>query len=140
MISCHGASLRRSELRSVRLQNANLKGADLTGAHLSDARLAGAIYDQRTRWPRGFDPARHLANERALARKPPPWQRLLRQRRRLPDGCLLTLEAVTYEKEHHWPPMEWMENVAHADLVSDELLDVIASGDGLPDHDQKLPA
>ena len=24
--------------------------------------------------------------------------------------------------------------------VSDELLDVIASGDGLPDHDQKLPA
>ncbi|MDP7599252.1 MAG: pentapeptide repeat-containing protein [Acidimicrobiales bacterium] len=31
-------------------------GADLNGANLSEANLTGAIADEDTRWPEGFDP------------------------------------------------------------------------------------
>ena len=34
----------------------NLTGANLTGANLGWANLDGAIADQDTQWPEGFDP------------------------------------------------------------------------------------
>jgi hypothetical protein len=53
-------------MRRANLASANLKGADftnadltdavLTGADLTNAALAGALYNEKTRWPYGFDP------------------------------------------------------------------------------------
>jgi uncharacterized protein YjbI with pentapeptide repeats len=43
------------------LRNADLTGADLHGAALQGAMLTGARYDARTRWPAGFEPAKHGA-------------------------------------------------------------------------------
>lgn len=61
-----GANLRNAqlcgaELMWARLPRADLAGADLCGANLEQAhlvwvRLKGATYDDRTRWPLGFDP------------------------------------------------------------------------------------
>ena len=62
----HGADLRladlgAADLRNADLRNANLRGADLCGADLRGARLhradrQHALFDERTRWPDGFDP------------------------------------------------------------------------------------
>ncbi len=60
-----GVNLRGADLRGVNLAGANLCGADLSGANLNRAGLWGmndadlrvaAIYDDRTKWPDGFDP------------------------------------------------------------------------------------
>jgi Pentapeptide repeats (8 copies) len=57
-----GATLRCAHLESVnlsgaRLQNADLRDAVLTGARgLETAKLDGARYNDRTLWPKGFDP------------------------------------------------------------------------------------
>jgi uncharacterized protein YjbI with pentapeptide repeats len=80
-----GARLCNADLRNANLQHANmgggctplvdLTGADLRGADLREtlleswsryggrqtALLTGARYDARTRWPAGFDPAKHGA-------------------------------------------------------------------------------
>lgn len=60
------ANLTSAKLRGTNLTGANLLVTDLTGANLSDAenltsaKLAHGIYDETTRWPKGFTP-------------PPPW-------------------------------------------------------------------
>lgn len=51
-------SLRSADLRGADLRQASLSGTDLRGARLSGARLEGATYDEDTKWPRGFDPAK----------------------------------------------------------------------------------
>ncbi len=67
-----GADLREADLERAELQYADLRGADLTGANLESATIskvrfdtaavALARYDETTRWPRGFSPARHGAS------------------------------------------------------------------------------
>ncbi len=77
----HGADLTGTDLRYANLSSANLRtacltgaqlnGANLTGADLRDAyllmtdfgdatrggvRFTGAVWDQSTQWPSGFDP------------------------------------------------------------------------------------
>jgi len=52
-----GARLNDAHLRGADLEGADLSGADLTGACLDGANLAGVTFDERTRWPTGFDPA-----------------------------------------------------------------------------------
>ena len=62
-----GATLRRADLREANLQGADLSGADLsgadlrqadfTGADVTGATFDGALWDERTRWPSGFQPA-----------------------------------------------------------------------------------
>jgi uncharacterized protein YjbI with pentapeptide repeats len=61
-----GTDLTKAELINATLQGANLRsaklqGTDLTGADLTGADLTNALYDAHTRWPAGFDPARHNA-------------------------------------------------------------------------------
>lgn len=61
-----GAKLKGTRLTRTKLVGVDLSGADLSGAHLhaadfSNARLAnatftGAVYNERTVWPSGFDP------------------------------------------------------------------------------------
>lgn len=61
-----GASLRNAYFRNVVLREAKLDGADLTradlrradlaGASLESANLTGAVYNDATIWPDGFDP------------------------------------------------------------------------------------
>lgn len=56
------ANLSNSDLSGASLVETNLWNADLRGAHLraagamSMANIRGAIFDQRTTWPEGFDP------------------------------------------------------------------------------------
>jgi uncharacterized protein YjbI with pentapeptide repeats len=77
----HGADLTGTDLRSASLRDANMRGACLTGAQLNganlsgadlrdayllmtdfgdatlaDVRFTGAVWDQSTQWPAGFDP------------------------------------------------------------------------------------
>ena len=71
-----GANLRDADMRGALLWNtllthAKLEGADLRGANLinadlentrlAGAKLKGALYSEKTRFPSGFDPARHTA-------------------------------------------------------------------------------
>ena len=51
-----GANLERTSLRGTHFQR-----ADLTGANLKGATLKGALYDEATRWPKGFDPEKRGA-------------------------------------------------------------------------------
>lgn len=61
-----GADLNRADLTDANLSGARLGGASVTfadvsgtdflGADLTGADLASVCYDQRTRWPEGFDP------------------------------------------------------------------------------------
>jgi uncharacterized protein YjbI with pentapeptide repeats len=58
----HGAEFPGASFRDADLRSANLRGADLSGAKgLISTDLTGAIYDARTRWPKGFDPQQHGA-------------------------------------------------------------------------------
>ncbi|MBM0231624.1 pentapeptide repeat-containing protein [Micromonospora sp. STR1_7] len=50
------ARLTGAHLQGADLQRADLRGADLTGACLDGADLTGVHFDQRTRWPMGFNP------------------------------------------------------------------------------------
>jgi hypothetical protein len=52
-----GADLRESDLRAGNLRGADLRGADLRDTQLRGADLSHCLYDGRTRWPAGFDPA-----------------------------------------------------------------------------------
>lgn len=52
------ANLSGADLRWADLNNANLCGADLSGANLTRANLVAARYDDATKWPSGFDPAK----------------------------------------------------------------------------------
>jgi uncharacterized protein YjbI with pentapeptide repeats len=50
------ANLSHADLWDANLRDANLRGADLRGTNLGAANLRGAIFDQSTKWPNGFDP------------------------------------------------------------------------------------
>ncbi len=50
------ASFVEADLTGAFLRQAQLQGADFTGAVLKDVSLAQALYDDKTRWPEGFDP------------------------------------------------------------------------------------
>jgi Pentapeptide repeats (8 copies) len=56
-----GFDLRHAKLRGADLHGAYPSGADLSDGDLTDADLSGAQYDADTRWPAGFNPARHGA-------------------------------------------------------------------------------
>jgi Pentapeptide repeats (8 copies) len=45
-----------TDLSRADLRNTNLKGARLEGANLEGVQLEGAVYDENTKFPRGFDP------------------------------------------------------------------------------------
>jgi Pentapeptide repeats (8 copies) len=47
-----------TDLSRADLRNTNLKGARLEGANLEGVQLEGAVYDEKTKFPRGFDPQR----------------------------------------------------------------------------------
>ena len=56
-----GSQIERTDLRGADLRNADLShawfiGADLRGADLTGVRMTEARYDERTKWPEGFDP------------------------------------------------------------------------------------
>ena len=74
----HCADLRNADLTGADLSNSNLPGANLRGADLSRARLMGAdmfgaeldgavlafnIWDENTKWPRGFKPFEWMEGE-----------------------------------------------------------------------------
>ncbi len=54
--SLEGTVLRDAKLQGAYLQKTNVKGADFSGADLTGARFEEAIYDDKTKWPDGFDP------------------------------------------------------------------------------------
>jgi hypothetical protein len=58
----HYACLSEADLTGADLRSALLEGADFSNARLTDAQLDGAIYDEDTRWPQGFDPQQHGAS------------------------------------------------------------------------------
>ena len=49
------ANLNRADLTEANLTEAHLYGANLYGAYLSEANLTEVRYDDRTRWPDGFE-------------------------------------------------------------------------------------
>ncbi|MCH9055557.1 IMS domain-containing protein [Synechococcus sp. PCC 6716] len=51
-----GATLNGAQLRYVDLTDADLRGTDFTKASFQDVDVKGAIYNQKTRFPRGFNP------------------------------------------------------------------------------------
>jgi hypothetical protein len=56
-----GADLREANLEGAELGETNFEGADLRGANfegtdLMKQNLTGALYDEHTQWPEGFDP------------------------------------------------------------------------------------
>jgi hypothetical protein len=67
----HPLALRGRDLRGLNLAGAflvntdlsdtDLRGVNLSGADLEAALLRGALYDEHTRWPQGFEPERHGA-------------------------------------------------------------------------------
>src|SRR5262249_42091159 len=56
-----GEDLKDAFLDDVDLSDTDLRGVDLSGASLDGTHLVGARYDAATRWPAGFNPARHGA-------------------------------------------------------------------------------
>ncbi|MGA2504957.1 MAG: pentapeptide repeat-containing protein [Anaerolineales bacterium] len=59
--SLNGANLSKANLTGACLNGADLREADLKGATLhwaalEEAKLFGAKYNQKTRWPDGFNP------------------------------------------------------------------------------------
>jgi Pentapeptide repeats (8 copies) len=52
----HDTNLAFTDLSRADLRNTNLKGARLEGANLEGVQLEGAVYDEKTKFPRGFDP------------------------------------------------------------------------------------
>jgi hypothetical protein len=59
--SLKGANLTNAQLQGAQLTAADLSGADFTGADLDGTKLTAAISDAGTRWPVGFEAARHGA-------------------------------------------------------------------------------
>jgi uncharacterized protein YjbI with pentapeptide repeats len=63
------ADLVGANFECATLAHANLQGADLGRANLENVVMDGAVYDDKTAWPAGFDPRQsdtHLLNERLL--------------------------------------------------------------------------
>jgi uncharacterized protein YjbI with pentapeptide repeats len=57
---CKGTRFRCADLGRDNLDaRTTLYGADLSTADLHDAKLDGAVYDDETRFPKGFSPAAH---------------------------------------------------------------------------------
>ena len=52
----YGADLFRANLRGADLRGSDLRGADLRESCLDGAKLTGIRHDERTHWPKGFDP------------------------------------------------------------------------------------
>jgi uncharacterized protein YjbI with pentapeptide repeats len=52
----HDTNLAFTDLSRADLRNTNLKGTQLEGANLEGVQLDGAVYDEQTKFPRGFDP------------------------------------------------------------------------------------
>jgi uncharacterized protein YjbI with pentapeptide repeats len=50
------ANLAFADLSRADLHNANLKGTRLEGANLEGVQLEGAVYDEHTKFPKGFNP------------------------------------------------------------------------------------
>ena len=50
------ANFSDANLERASLRDTDLRSANLTGANLTDVKLTGAFYDDRTRFPVGFDP------------------------------------------------------------------------------------
>ena len=50
------ANLATANLEGANLSKANLRGADLSNANISNVNWDAARYDNRTKWPEGFDP------------------------------------------------------------------------------------
>jgi hypothetical protein len=63
LVNLRRASLASADLARATLLNCFLNGADLSGASLTGLDLSGAMYDDETRWPEGFDPAEHGARK-----------------------------------------------------------------------------
>ena len=62
-VALRGADLRQAKLNGADLREARLSGADLReaslgGTTLSWAKLSQATYNEFTKWPVGFDPAK----------------------------------------------------------------------------------
>jgi hypothetical protein len=53
-----GADLRLAYLKGVNLRGADLEGADLSNVDLKEVNLSGVIYDDETKWPKGYDKSR----------------------------------------------------------------------------------
>jgi Pentapeptide repeats (8 copies) len=51
-----GTNLTFADLSRADLRNTNLKGTRLEGTNLEGVQLEGAVYDETTKFPRGFDP------------------------------------------------------------------------------------
>jgi hypothetical protein len=63
------ADLVGANFECATLAHANLQEADLGRANLENVVMGGAVYDDKTAWPVGFDPCQsdtHLLNERLL--------------------------------------------------------------------------
>ncbi|MGE0151729.1 MAG: pentapeptide repeat-containing protein [Reyranellaceae bacterium] len=52
-----GGDFRLLDLRFADLRNARIEAVDFRGADLASARLKGALYNDSTKWPQGFDVA-----------------------------------------------------------------------------------
>lgn len=55
------ANLSNAKLIKTNLKNANLIGSKLKSADLTGVKLDGAVYNNTTEWPEGFDPKSHGA-------------------------------------------------------------------------------
>jgi uncharacterized protein YjbI with pentapeptide repeats len=62
------ADLRDSDLEGADLRGSRLGGATLCRARLRSVKLEGALYDDATRWPPGFDPTRRGARRTATGK------------------------------------------------------------------------
>jgi hypothetical protein len=54
-----GASLRHANFTGADLSGADLRNANLTGATLTGTKLLGAVWNDETEWPEGFDAGAH---------------------------------------------------------------------------------
>jgi uncharacterized protein YjbI with pentapeptide repeats len=56
-----GANLREANLKGLYAPQARFEGTDLSGAILDKPKLERATFDDKTKWPQGFDPEKHGA-------------------------------------------------------------------------------
>lgn len=67
-----GANLRGAKLQGSKLKGALLQGADLRATDLRHTKFSTAVYDDKTRWPEGFNPANEGAVPAEKAGRPFP--------------------------------------------------------------------
>jgi len=56
-IRLDGLEAHRAILAGQDLTVSSLFGANMNGTRLNEAKLSGALYDDSTRWPEGFEPS-----------------------------------------------------------------------------------